>query len=48
MEKGLKLINSFGRDEIYPEVLKLINDENLILLIVVLNRIYETGSIAQY
>lgn len=45
--KGLKTNKITGPDDIYPEILRLIKDENLNLLTSVFNLIYETGEIPQ-
>ncbi|XP_060533802.1 craniofacial development protein 2-like [Cylas formicarius] len=45
--KQLKANKSPGPDEILPEILKLISEENIDLLVALYNRIYETGKIPQ-
>ncbi|XP_060534506.1 uncharacterized protein LOC132706926 [Cylas formicarius] len=45
--KQLKANKSPGPDEILPEILKLISEENIDLLVALYNRIYETGKILQ-
>lgn len=49
MEYGIKILkdNKIPRtDEIYSEVLKLLNDHNLNILTTVLNNIYDSGNIS--
>lgn len=41
--KQLKKKKSPGSDEVYPEVLKLISENNIDIFVDVFNRIYKTG-----
>lgn len=43
--KQLKSNRSPGSDEIYPEVLKLMNEEKFDLFVYLFNKIYKTGKI---
>ena len=45
--KQLKINKSPGPDEIYPETLKLINEDNIDLFVTLYNRIYESGQIPE-
>lgn len=50
VENAIKLLKSNkspGSDQIYPEVLKLINEENIDLFVILFNKIYDTGRIPQ-